>query len=630
MLWLCTYLKIISIFKNWQPENSFKKGSPARIVFSINQLFMTPARTFDLLDRYENHPEKENAFCIKQNGQWKKYSSKDYVELSHLFCYGLMTMGLGKGDKIMTVTNNRPEWNFADMGMAMAGIIHVPVFTSLRPDEYRNIIIHSEARIVIAGDIRILNNVKSALGSFKNQVELLSFDTITGTRNWQEITEAGRQNREQLREKAEQIKGAILPDDPATLIYTSGTTGSPKGVLLTHRNLVSNFLSAAKIFKLQPQDKFLSILPLCHVGGRLGNYQTQYSMAGIYYAEHMGTIAANMAEIKPEGFDAVPRIIEKFYSVIISKGNKLTGIKKKIFFQAVKIGLKYKPFGENGWFYEQKLKLADRLVFSKWRQALGGNVKIAGCGGASLPPRLERIFWAAGIKIINMYGLTETSPIITINGTEEGQVKLGSVGTTIEGVEVKIADDGEILCKGPNVTPGYFKDPELTKVAFTKDGWFCTGDIGHLEEGKFLMVTDRKKEIFKLSNGKFIAPQLIENIFRESPFIDQIMVIGEHQKFPSALIAPDFRYLEDWKKTEHITVSSNEELMGLPAIQAIFSSEVEKLNKKLNPTERLHRIRLVADEWAPASGELSPTLKLRRQFILEKYKELINQIFMIT
>jgi long-chain acyl-CoA synthetase len=412
------------------------------------------------------------------------------------------------------------------------------------------------------------------------------------------------------------------------LIYTSGTTGKAKGVMLTHRNMVSNFLSAAKVFNLKPEDKYLSILPLCHVGGRLGNYQTQYSGASIYYAESMGSIAANMAEIKPDGFDAVPRVLEKFYDVIISKGNKLEGMKKKIFFWAVDLGLKYKPFGENGWLYEQKLKIADKLIFSKWRQALGGNVRIVGCGGASLQSRLERVFWAAGIKILNMYGLTETSPIITINRTEKGFVRLGSVGTVIEGVEVKIAGDGEILCKGPNVTPGYYKDPELTKLAFDEEGWFHTGDIGHIDDGKFLMVTDRKKEIFKLSNGKFIAPQIIENIFKESPIIDQIMVIGEHEKFASALISPDFKYFDDWKKTNKISFSDNEELIRQPAVQSFFSTEIENLNKKLNPFERLNRYRLVQDEWTPATGELSPTLKLKRQFIHEKYKDHISQIYM--
>ena len=290
--------------------------------------------------------------------------------------------------------------------------------------------------------------------------------------------------------------------------------------------------------------------------------------------------------------------------------------------------LKYKPFGENGWFYEKKLKIADKLIFSKWRTALGGNVRIVGCGGASLQPRLERIFWAAGIKIINMYGLTETSPIITINRTNKGGVKLGSVGTVIEGVEVKIADDGEILCKGPNVMLGYYNDPDLTKSAFDDDGWFHTGDIGYLEEDKFLMVTDRKKEIFKFSNGKFIAPQLIENMFKESLMIDQIMVVGEHEKFASALISPNFKYFDEWKKENKISFSDSAEMIQLPEITSVFHSEIEAINKRLSPPERINRFRLVPDEWSPATGELSPTLKLRRQFISNKYKEILDQIYM--
>jgi long-chain acyl-CoA synthetase len=589
---------------------------------------MEVERTFDLLDRYKSHPGKEDALCVKQNGHWVKYSANDYVELAHFFSYGLLDMGFKKGDKMITVTHNRPEWNFTDMGMAMTGILHVPVFTSLSTSEYQYIIEHSEAKVVFVSDKKLLNTIKPAVEICHFPVQIFSFDEIEGVRNWKEIIETGKLVSGKYWKVVENLKKTIAPDDAATLIYTSGTTGTAKGVILTHRNMVSNFLSASEVFNLKREDKYLSILPLCHVGGRLGNYQTQYSLASIYYAESMGTIALNMAEIKPDGFDAVPRIIEKFYSVIISKGNKLTGIKKKLFFWAVGLGMKYKPFGENGWFYELKMKVADKLIFSKWRQALGGNVRIVGCGGASLPPRLERIFWAAGIKIINMYGLTETSPIITINRTEKGKVKLGSVGTTIEGVEIKIAEDGEILCKGPNVTPGYYKDPELTGAAFDNEGWFHTGDIGHIEEGKFLMVTDRKKEIFKLSNGKFIAPQLIENTFKESSIIDQIMVIGEHQKFPSALISPDFRYFDEWKKTHNKSVSGNEELIELPEIQALFNIEVEKLNKKLSPPERLHRIRLVPDEWTPASGELSPTLKLKRQFIHKKYEDLISQIFM--
>lgn len=589
---------------------------------------MTVARTFDLLERYRENFTKDDALCNKQNGVWVKYSTADYVDFSYHFSYGLLELGLQKGDKIMTVSNNRAEWNFADMGMSMIGVIHVPVFTSLSTAEYQHIINHCEARLIIVSDKKLFRVVNPAVTGSGRPVEIYSFDEIEGVKNWKEIVEAGKLNSARHKQAVDDIKSTIKPDDFASLIYTSGTTGTAKGVILTHRNLVSNFLAAASVFNLKPTDKYLSILPLCHVGGRLGNYQTQYSGTSIFYAESMGTIAANMAEIRPDGFDAVPRVLEKFYDVIISKGNKLDGMKKKIFFWAVELGLKYKPFGENGWLYERKLKIADKLVFSKWRQALGGNVRIVGCGGASLQSRLERIFWAAGIKILNMYGLTETSPIITINRTEKGRVRLGSVGTVIEGVEVKIADDGEILCKGPNVTPGYYKDPELTRQAFDQDGWFHTGDIGRIDDGKYLMVTDRKKEIFKLSNGKFIAPQIIENVFKESPIIDQIMVIGEHEKFASALISPDFKYLEDWKKLNNISDSSNEELIRHSAVQSLFSSEIEHLNKKLSPFERLNRFRLVHDEWTPATGELSPTLKLKRQFIYKKYKDHISQIYM--
>jgi len=589
---------------------------------------MTVERTFDLLERYKENFPKEIALCSKQNGVWVKYSTDDYIESSYNFSYGLLELGIQKGDKIITVSNNRSEWNFVDMGMSMIGVIHVPVFTSLSTAEYLHILNHSEAKLIIVSDKKLHKVVSPAAVASDYPVPVYSFDEIEGVKNWKEIVDTGKRSSAKHSQTVETIKNSIKPDDFASLIYTSGTTGKAKGVMLTHRNMVSNFLSAAAVFDLKTEDKYLSILPLCHVGGRLGNYQTQYSGTTIYYAESMGTIAANMAEIKPDGFDAVPRVLEKFYDVIISKGNKLDGMKKKIFFWAVGLGLRYKPFGENGWLYEQKLKIADKLIFSKWRQALGGNVRIVGCGGASLQSRLERVFWAAGIKILNMYGLTETSPIITINRNEKGKVKLGSVGTVIEGVEVKIADDGEILCKGPNVSPGYFKDPELTKQAFDKDGWFHTGDIGHLEEGKFLMVTDRKKEIFKLSNGKFIAPQIIENIFKESPIIDQIMVIGEHEKFASALISPDFKYFDDWKKTNKISCLNNEELIKLSAVQSFFSSEIENLNKKLSPFERLNRFRLVQDEWTPATGELSPTLKLKRQFINNKYKDHISQIYL--
>ncbi|MBK7626555.1 MAG: long-chain fatty acid--CoA ligase [Bacteroidales bacterium] len=589
---------------------------------------MEVTRTFDLLERYRENPEKDDALCFKHDGKWLKFSSKEYIEYSYNFCYGLYELGLRKGDKIVTVSTNRPEWNFIDMGMAMIGVVHVPVFTSLNTAEYEYIIKDSGAKMIVVSDAKLLKCMSPLSMAISKSVKVYSFDKIPGIVNWMEIVNSGKEASAETKNAVEEGKRGIDPETFATLIYTSGTTGKPKGVMLAQKNLVSNFVSAATVFNLKPSDKYLSILPLCHVGGRMGNYQTQYSGASIYYAESMGTIAVNMGEIKPDGFDAVPRVLEKFYDVIISKGKKLTGIKKRLFFWAVKLGLKYKPFGENGWLYEKKLSIADKLIFSKWRAALGGNVRIVGCGGASLQSRLERIFWAAGIKIINMYGLTETSPIITINRTYKGGVKLGSVGITIEGVEVKIAEDGEILCKGPNVMLGYYNDPELTKSAIDEEGWFHTGDIGYLEEGKFLMVTDRKKEIFKLSNGKFIAPQLIENMFKESNVIDQIMVVGEHEKFASALISPNFKYFDEWKTLKKISFSDSEELIGLPEIQSYFNSEIEKINKKLSPPERINRFRLVPDEWSPATGELSPTLKLKRKFISDKYKKLLDQVYM--
>ncbi len=585
------------------------------------------SRTFDLLDRYRELYNKADALCFKHNGNWQKYSTAEYIEHAYSFCYGLCESGFRRGDKIITVSANRPEWNFTDMGMSMLGVVHVPVFTSLSATEYEYIIRNSGARMIIISDKKLCRTLEPALTATGHSCPAFTFDKIDGAANWLDIVEKGRNCSAETKQQVEEIKKLIKPDDFATLIYTSGTTGKPKGVMLSHRNMVSNFISAASVFNLKPTDKYLSILPLCHVGGRLGNYQTQFSGTSIYYAESMGTISINMKEIKPDGFDAVPRVLEKFYDVIISKGKSLTGIKKSLFFRAVNLGLNYQPFGENGWLYERKLRIADKLIFSKWREALGGNVRIVGCGGASLQPRLERVFWAAGIKIINMYGLTETSPIITINRTEKGKVKLGSVGMTIEGVEVKITDDGEILCKGPNVMLGYYNDPELTASVFDEEGWFHTGDIGHIEEGKFLMVTDRKKEIFKLSNGKFIAPQRVENILKESPAIDQIMVIGEHEKFASALISPNFKYFEDWKTSRKVNYSSNDELITLPEVLQFFSSEVNKMNKRLSPPERINRFRLVKDEWSPATGELSPTLKLRRKFIHEKYSEVVEQVY---
>lgn len=589
---------------------------------------MAVTRTFDLLKRYrENFPEKTDALAGKVRGSWIKYSSKEYIDNSDYISYGLKELGLKAGDKIATISNNRPEWNFIDMGMAQLGIIHVPIFNTLNKEGYKGILSDSKSKYVFASDKSIADKVASLINEIDSFEKIYSFDEIEGIRNWKEILELGKKNADKHRQEVENVKNQISEKDCVTLIYTSGTTGNSKGVMLSHQNLVSNAIAAAGVFKLQPHHRYLSILPICHVGERMGNYQTQYSGCSLYYAENLGTIANDLKDIKPHGFGAVPRILEKVFDKIVDKGEKLKGIKKKLFFWALNLGLKYEINGKNGAWYEFQLSLANKIIFSKWREALGGNVISIGVGGAALQPRLEKIFWAAGIKLLNMYGLTETSPIITINRARSPLVKLGTVGAVIEGVEIKIAEDGEICCKGPNVMLGYYQNETATTEAIDAKGWFHTGDIGVLEEGKFLRITDRKKEIFKLSNGKYVSPQAIENLFKESVFIDQLMVIGEGEKFTSAIITANFEALKHWCSENNVETKDKNEILKNEKVHLHFNAIVKEFNKKLGSDEQVKRFRLVKDEWTPASGELSPTLKLKRRIISEKYKEVIAEIF---
>lgn len=589
---------------------------------------MKPTRLFDLLDRNMSLFPDSDALAEKQNGIWVKYTFRQYNEFAHWFALGLLELGFNKDDKIATITHNRPEWNFVDVGMSMIGVVHVPVYTSLNNDEYRYVFEHSDARMIIVADIKYHQAIQPICEQVPKVEYLFTFSKSEGAKHWLDVVELGKNCKPETIKQLETLKKEILPSDAAALIYTSGTTGTSKGVLLSHQNLVSNFLAAAKVFNMGPGDRYLNILPLCHVGGRMGNYQTQYVGACIYFAENMGTIAANLKEIKATGFDAVPRIIEKVFDNVMAKGRGLTGFKKKIFFWAVDLGLRYEPFGANGVIYELKLKIADKLIFSKWREALGGCVHLVGCGGASLQARLERVFWASGIKILNMYGLTETSPIITINRQEKGACKLGSVGVLIDGVEVKIADSGEILTRGENLMIGYYKDEALTREVIDNEGWFHTGDVGHWEQGKYLCVTDRIKEIFKLSSGKYVAPQPIENKLKESPFIDQVMVVGEHQKFASALLLPDFKYLKEWYHQQKFANGfKNSELIALPQVKQVFIDEIARLNKSLSEPERIARFRIVCDDWSPTTGELSASLKLKRKVIEAKYKVLLDEIY---
>ncbi|MFC2089515.1 AMP-dependent synthetase/ligase [Bacteroidota bacterium] len=588
---------------------------------------MEVTRTFDLLERYEQNFLKTEALSVKKNGKWTHYTTLEFIDTCYQTAYGLLESGIKKGDKILTATNNRPEWNFIDHAMSMCGIIHVPVYTSLNEEEYTYIIEHSEAKMALVADKRLYDLLLPGCKKAGIDKKLLTFDAIEGIPAFSTLIETGKKTKDKHEKTLQETKASIQPGDFSSLLYTSGTTGKPKGVMLSHENLVKNFILAAGVFKLSPDDKYLSILPLCHVGGRLGNYQTQYSGSGIYYPENMGAFVQAMKDIGANGFDAVPRVLEKVYDNITARGRQLSGMKKKMFFWAVNLGFKYNVYGKNGWWYRKRLAIADKLIFTKWREALGNEVRLVGCGGASLQPKLERLFWAAGVKIINMYGLTETSPIITISSQEKGKIKLGTVGRLIDGVELKIAEDGEILCRGHNVMLGYYKDEKLSREVFDEEGWFHTGDIGKLEDGIFLSVTDRKKEIFKLSNGKYIAPQYIEGIFKQSQFIDQLMVVGEQQKFASAIISPAFDQLKAWADENGVSFSSNEELICMPEVQRFIQKETDRFNKALSKHEQLLRFRLVKDVWSPDSGELSPTLKLKRRQVNEKYKLLIDSIY---
>jgi len=584
-------------------------------------------RIFDILENYKTCFRKPDALNCKINGTWINYSSDEYVEKATFFAYGLLALGLQKGNRVISVTNNRPEWNIADMGMSMAGIIHVPVYPTISTEDYRYILEHCEPSLVLVSDKSLLEKIKDVINSAKSTPLLYTFNEIDGELHWSEIIAKGKSTKEKYGTELQKIKDSILPDDMVTLIYTSGTTGFPKGVMLSHRNILDNARAASNIHDFNSTHRTLSFLPLCHVFERMVNYHFQSLGVSIYYAENLGTIADNLKEIKPHVFISVPRLIERVYDKIIGAGKDLPYLKKQVFFWSVNLGLKYDYVSPQSFFYELKLKIANKLVFKKWREALGNNIQLIIVGGAALQPRLSRVFGAAGIPVLEGYGLTETSPVIAANNIINGEIKIGTVGAPFEGVEVKIAEDGEILCRGSNTMLGYYKEPDLTSEVIDKDGWFHTGDIGVMVDNKYVKITDRKKEMFKLSSGKYIAPQVIENKFKESFFIEQLMVIGENQKFASAIISPNFPFLHNWASIHKIKFRDNQELINNPTVIERFQEEVNTMNKKLGQTEHIKRFRLVSEEWGPQTGELSPTLKLKRKILYEKYAETIAGIF---
>ncbi len=580
-------------------------------------------RVFDMIEHCILKENKSDALASKSNGEWIKLSAVATSEKINQVSAALLRKNIQINDKIAIISNNRPEWNIVDLAAQQIGAITVPMYPTISIEDYAYILNESETKIVFVSDTLILNKVKQAVLLFENNIEIYSFDIINEQVNWKELHQTpSSQELEQIKN----IKSIITPEYLLTIIYTSGTTGKPKGVMLTHHNIVSNIdgIVSGGCFTLDNTDKALSFLPLCHIYERTAVYVYIYYGASIYYAESIDTIGDNLKEIKPSVFATVPRLLEKVYDKIIAKGYELKGIKKSIFFWAVNLGLKFDP-QTNGIIYNLKLAIARKLIFSKWKEALGGNIKFIPSGSAALQPRLSRIFWAAQIPILEGYGLTETSPVIS--ETLLTDFRIGCVGPILPNLEVKIAEDGEILVKGPSVMKGYFKKPEATAEAIDENGWFHTGDIGEFLEGNVLKITDRKKEIFKTSGGKYISPQLLENKLKESTFIEQAIVVGDGQKFPSALIVPDFITLKNYCSRNEIPFIDNTSIINNPLIIAKLNDEVKLLMSNIAQYEQVKKIKLLPKLFSIESGELTPTLKLKRKVIHTNNLSLIQSIY---
>lgn len=586
---------------------------------------MSVTRVFDIIPQLLDKYNKPNAFAAKENGKWVTYSTQQFADNATNLSYGLLNLGIDREEKIAIIANNRPEWNFTDYGIQMSGAVSVPIYPTISEGDLNFILNDAKVKYIFVSSTDLYNKVKAVAANAPSVKEIYTFDKVAGAKHWSEVVELGKSNPK--KEEVENIKNSIKPNDLLTILYTSGTTGNPKGVMLSHNNLISNSLSSQNLCPFQSHWKALSFLPLNHVYERMLTTLYMYLGISIYYAESLETIGDNLKEVKPEVFSTVPRLLEKVYDKIVAKGADLTGIKKKLFFWALDLGLKYELNGANGWWYETQLKLANKLIFSKWREALGGNLMAAVSGGAALQPRLARVFNAAKITVLEGYGLTETSPVIAVNNFLPNGIKFGTVGPVIDGVTVKIAEDGEILVKGPNVMIGYYNRPDATAEVIDADGWFHTGDIGMFEENRFLKITDRKKEIFKTSGGKYIAPVMIENKLKESPFVEQAMVIGENQKFASAFIVPAFAFLKEYCQRKGIPFTSNEELIKNETIKARIIAEIEKVNKELAQYEKIKNPQFLAREWSIDKGEMTPKLSLKRKVIMAANADLVNKIY---
>lgn len=586
---------------------------------------MAVTRVFDIIPQLLEKYNKPDALAAKENGRWVTYSTQQFADTVNYLSYGLYGLGIDREDKIAIISNNRPEWNFADYAIQQSGAVSVPIYPTISENDLNFILNDAKVKYIFVSSADLYTKVKNVAAKAPSVKEIYTFNKVEGAKYWTELLEAGKKNPKAA--EIESVKKSIKADDLLTILYTSGTTGNPKGVMLSHNNLLSNSIASENLCPFNSSWKALSFLPLNHVYERMLTTLYLYKGISIYYAESLETIADNLKEIKPEVFSTVPRLLEKVYDKIVAKGSDLTGLKHKLFFWALELGLRYELNGANGWWYEFQLKIANKLIFSKWREALGGNIVAVVSGGAALQPRLARVFNAAKITVLEGYGLTETSPVIAVNNFLPNGIKFGTVGPVINGVTVKIADDGEILVKGPNVMMGYFNRPDATAEAIDSEGWFHSGDIGMFEENRFLKITDRKKEIFKTSGGKYIAPVVIENKLKESPFIEQVLVIGENQKFASAFIVPSFAFLQDYCKRKNIEYKSNEDIIKNADIKARILEEVEKVNVDLAQYEKIKRSELLPREWSIEKGEMTPKLSLKRKVILTANKGLLDKIY---
>jgi len=584
----------------------------------ITRLFDFP---YFQLEKYK----LEKAFTSFKNGKWQSITTKEYVDQSNQISRGLLRLGIKKDDKIAIIsTTNRTEWNIMDIGILQLGAQNVPIYPTISKEDYEYVLNHSGATYCFVSD----NSILEKLNQIKGNTQLkgvYTFDDIKGEHHWNEVLQLGKDKSNQS--EVEECKKAVSPNDLATLIYTSGTTGRPKGVMLSHDNIVSNVLASEKRVPLiSGKSQALSFLPICHIFERMILYLYQYCGVEIYFAESIEKMSDNLKEIKPHVMTAVPRLYEKVFDKIYGRGADLKGIKQKLFYWAIEVGLQYEPYGQNGWWYEKKLALARKLIFSKIKDGLGGRLDLMVSGSAALQPRLTRFFAAAEMPIMEGYGLTETSPVVSVNDQNDGGFRVGTVGRIIDHVEVKIAEDGEILVKGPNIMLGYYKDPEKTAEVMTGE-YFHTGDIGEVSEDGFLKITDRKKEMFKTYGGKYVAPALIENQLKQSRFIEQVMVIGENEKMPAAIIQPNFEFVRGWAQRKNIKLGDNKEIASNDKVIERIEEEVALCNLNFGKWETIKKFKLTPDEWSIDGGHLTPTMKMKRKIIKEIYKDLYEEIY---